>query len=175
MQMPSINKQRNKSIAELRSFIPTRSCHWRTRSDLPRQFSRAAPERSPSQGRGRVSHHPSGRFAVAFGQWIFRAEGDVDVRTQHLRNVRARDVHPLGEHTLVKAQLLHLLQHLPKKHRSDSIYRRHPSQESMSDKCYLKPQTSNLLKDTLSPRRVCSRICDNFRFGLFRPHFRCVL
>ena len=56
------------------------------------------------------------------------AEGDVDVGAQHLRDVRARDVHALRERGLIEAQLLHPAKNLPKEERADSIYRCHSSQ-----------------------------------------------
>ena len=55
------------------------------------------------------------------GELRRRAEGDVDVALQHLRDVRARDVHPLRERGLIQPQLLHPLQHLPEEERADSI------------------------------------------------------
>ena len=41
------------------------------------------------------------------------AEGEVDVLAQHLCDVGARDLHPLGEVSLGDAQLLHAQEDLP--------------------------------------------------------------
>ena len=54
-----------------------------------------------------------------------RAEGEVHVLVQHLRDVRPRDLHPTRELRLRDAKLLHPQQYLPQKRRSYPIYRFH--------------------------------------------------
>ena len=46
------------------------------------------------------------------------AEGEVDILAQHLGDVGARDLHPLGEVSLGDAQLLHAQEDLPQEGRA---------------------------------------------------------
>ena len=50
------------------------------------------------------------------GEFRRSTEGEVDVRAQHFRDVRTRDVHALRESRLIKPELLHPAKDLPKKH-----------------------------------------------------------
>ena len=50
-----------------------------------------------------------------------RAEGEVDVLAEHLGDVRARDIHPLGEVRLRQPQLLHAEEDLAKKSGADVV------------------------------------------------------
>ena len=50
------------------------------------------------------------------------AEGEVDVLVQHLRDVRARDLHALSEVGLGDAKLLHAEKNLPQEGRADMVY-----------------------------------------------------
>ena len=54
-----------------------------------------------------------------------RPEGYVDVAREHLRHVRPRNLHPLRERRLRKAQGLHPKNQLPQKRRTYPIYRFH--------------------------------------------------
>jgi len=54
-----------------------------------------------------------------------RPEGYVDVAREHLRHVRSRNLHPLRERRLRKAQGLHPKNQLPQKRRTYPIYRFH--------------------------------------------------
>ena len=54
-----------------------------------------------------------------------RAEREVHVLVQHLRDVRPRHFHPLRQFRLRNAQFLHPLEYPPQKRRSYSIYRFH--------------------------------------------------
>ena len=49
------------------------------------------------------------------------AEGEVDVLAQHLGDVGARDLHPLGKVGLRDAKLLHAQENLPQERRADVI------------------------------------------------------
>ena len=49
------------------------------------------------------------------------AEGEVDILAQHLGDVGARDLHPLGEVSLGDAQLLHTQKNLSQERRADMI------------------------------------------------------
>ena len=49
------------------------------------------------------------------------AEGEVDVLAEHLGDVGARDLHPLGEVSLGDAQLLHAQKNLSQERRADMI------------------------------------------------------
>ncbi len=92
-----------------------------------------------------VSHHASPLFCFAdsgrqpfvsllrteFGEEIHfqgirelrrRAEGEVHVLVEDLRDVRTRHVHPPREIRLRHAQFLHPAQDAPEKRRSDSVY-----------------------------------------------------
>ena len=52
------------------------------------------------------------------GEFGRSAEGEVDVLAQHLGDVGARDLHPLGEVSLGDAQLLHAEEDLPQERRA---------------------------------------------------------
>ena len=54
-----------------------------------------------------------------------RAEGEVHVLVQHLRDVRPRDLHPTRKLRLRDAKLLHPQQYLPQKRRSALVNRLH--------------------------------------------------
>ena len=48
-------------------------------------------------------------------------EGEVDVLAKHLHDVRPRDIHPLGELSLVDAQLFHPPEYATKEGRADMV------------------------------------------------------
>ena len=54
-----------------------------------------------------------------------RSKGYVDVAREHLRDVRARDLHPPRERSLRKAQGLHPENQLSQKRRTYPVYRFH--------------------------------------------------
>ena len=54
-----------------------------------------------------------------------RPEGYVDVAREHLRHVRPRNLHPLRERRLRKAQGLHPKNQLPQERRTYPVYRFH--------------------------------------------------
>ena len=64
------------------------------------------------------------------GEFGRSAEGEVDVLAQHLGDVRARDLHTLGEVGLGEPQLLHAQENLPQECRADVIDGGHRGQES---------------------------------------------
>ena len=55
------------------------------------------------------------------GELRRRAEREVHVLVQHLRDVRSRDLHPLRQFRLRYAQLLHPPEYPPQKRRADMV------------------------------------------------------
>ena len=66
-----------------------------------------------------------------------RAEGEVHVLVQHLRDVRPRDLHPTRELRLRDAKLLHPQQYPPQKRRSYPVNRFHIFQSKPSTRSHI--------------------------------------
>ena len=77
-----------------------------------------------------ISPLPQLREEVHFestGQFRRRAEGEVHVLAENLRDVGLRDLHPPRELGLVNAKLLHPAKDAAKERRTDMVYRPHPT------------------------------------------------
>ena len=59
------------------------------------------------------------------GEFRRRAEGEIDILVQDLRDVRTRHLHPLRQLRLRHAQFLHPPQDAPQKRRAYSVNRLH--------------------------------------------------
>ena len=100
------------------------------------------------------------------GELRRRAEGEIDVLMQHLRDVRTRHLHAPRKFCLRHAKLLHPPQYPPQKHRPNPVYRFHnpiafatmrPAEPPIHERITLRPYVAAMLRNIRRFGDICNQ------------------